>query len=386
MKLSQNSDTILSSEDQFLFLHVDASLINHHRPPVSEQKKKDWRLNRDHFLGEFKKYTSALRNSGGGAIFVHIHDLDVADSYLDHFHELVDSKLNDLIEDGSLFVQVYKKNWLTCVEENINEEDCDLGRNTGGGIDQNQYRSVVSVTVIPSLTVVTVDFKTKLPLDNSIIDPRNSDIVQFLSRKIPFQDTTSKIRGLKELRESRSIEVKGFKFKDCDQHIERELLKNPSKLADYIWDRAKIGHYLSAFTKIDGGGSFYLGILEREKTYDAYKSKVYKTTGIAVPLEEHSKLKDLIKEKIGAETLVLPFDVEAQPKPFSPDTVKIEFHQVRDKLFVLEVAVPAVNGLMFYHRAGPEAYYMYKNESPRRLELLEWQRRLLSCNIIFGLV
>ncbi|XP_046555709.1 uncharacterized protein LOC124264968 [Haliotis rubra] len=236
-ELFRKKDKIFSAENKFLFLHAPSVLINLPNEKLLPEKKSDRKVDRDTLVLKLKKYISALRNSGGGVILLHICDLDREDKYLDHFHELVDVKFNQIIEDGSLFIQVYKKNWLYCLadcsdDEGESGDDTDED-STEEATDYNLYRDVVGVTVVPSFSVATVNFKTKLPLDNGVVDPVNTEIVQFLKWKTLFQNVTAQIRNLDNLdrlHESRCMQFKSVQPDGAGADATGNILNNPERL------------------------------------------------------------------------------------------------------------------------------------------------------------
>lgn len=301
-----------------------------------------------------KRYVSALRNSKGGAILVHITDLDKKDRNLDHFHELVDARLNDMIEDGCLFVLTYKKNWLPCLNDNY---------------------QFVAVVVSPSTLVVTVDFKTKTPLDNSIVDPSVTTIQHMLASSQTFGSIKPILRGIdiEDIDESRCIQAKSF------QSSFSELL-DVSRVSDfiqYIWENLKLKYYVTSFSKIDVGGSFYLGVDEVDVQYCTYSSKALLVKGFEYPESLHTGFREGLIGIVQSELLVLLKNERGIVFVEPQDLIAVDFHPVsgRDESYVLEVAVAAVEGIVFYDKEGPEAYQIDDRGSVCRIDKKDWYRR-----------
>lgn len=362
-------------QSHFLFLDIPVELVcfetGTDKGSIRKRKQQ-----RNAFLVELGKCVSALRNSKGGAVIIHMNGFDSHDNFLDYFHELVDNKLRDLIEDGSLFVDTYKKTWLKLTDFK-----------TAG---------FISVIVKPSHKIVTVDFKTKVTCDNFIEDPSALALEHFLKTQQRELDCRKEERIFKKevtgdivsdterFAESRSVQSKSFLF---TKHKDKDLLKDIDEFVNYIFYDLKLRQYISAFSKVQGGGSFYLGVSERQKTYTGYKSKEYVADGFEINelkrREFERKLLEKVKSEISVYDLKLIED-ETPTKVADPDILKVVFHSVNSEqtLVVLELIVSqVVQGIVFYEKEGPESYKVDETGDAVRLTFKEWCQRFLQSKI-----
>lgn len=318
---------------------------------MKEERKRE-RVNK---LEELVKKVTALRNSKGGILLVHITGLDRGDRFLGYFDEFVDEKLNKLIEDGKQFVDTYSRVWLS---------------------DELEFaaaNSFVCLTVKSSSSVSTTDFKTKIPLDSAIENPSTTNILSLLAQRRKFSDRDPQIRGnlqnLAQLNESRNVQLKAFLLETKKRE---ELLKNVSSLCDYIWRDLRLREYISAFTKVESGGSFFLGIEEKElgSKHGDYFTKIVQVHGVPLPVNVHGPLKDRIVDVVNQNLLICNYDGEKIQIP--NNFVEIVFHNASEytrnnsantdvDVYVVEVSVKQTTGIVFYESSGPKSFRLVKN-------------------------
>lgn len=346
--LKKRKDTLAIQEELCLFHHLHVSTLCY---GVGESKHSDGsKKERKLYVRKLERFVSALRNSNGGAILIHIEGLASDDKYLDFYNELVDDKLYDMIDDGELFDKVYKKSWF-----------------------EDQH-GVILLVVRPTSLLSTLNFYTKLSLDNSIKDPLSNTVFRFLRNRKEFTNQPPTVRGLDNIQEGRGIQFKSIEFTPPD------VLKSAVQFSDYVWHHLRLKEYISAFSKVEGGGSFYAGISETPKCYKSenYTSKKYAHVGLRehwVKSEtEQSAFKDSIFTKLSAETVILQFSGQKIETPTS--TINLQFYDTGHTGYVLEVAVAAVNGILFYDKEGPESYELIDGNTISRLSPKEWFARL----------
>ncbi|XP_046546426.1 uncharacterized protein LOC124256478 [Haliotis rubra] len=201
-------------EDNVLLIDVDVKVIN---TPLGKFNKKERQDERKSFVNKLKKNISALRNTAGGVVLVHLQGLTSEDKCLDYFHEIVDVKLNDMIEDGSLFVQSYQKDWLQ-------------GNKTNND-NNSRFQGFVAIHVTGSRIVTTLDFNSGEQLET----PHNTIQVAFhpvTADRFVLEVAVAAVDGLlfydkegPEAYEYENSRLKRLLITDWYERIFRRLLK-----------------------------------------------------------------------------------------------------------------------------------------------------------------
>ncbi|XP_046549566.1 uncharacterized protein LOC124259476 [Haliotis rubra] len=340
----------------FFLTHLDVSLFSSKLKHNETKKRK---------LKEFEKKVSALRNTSGGEILIHLHGQDPEDRYLGHFDNFTDACLKNLIPDGQLFTDVYRRQWLS-----------DEFPSFDG-------TPVLLLTVNKARSVCTVHFYTKVPSDCMIENASTVGFVSLLSRKVITEETEPTLRGIhnfeQRLHENRHIELKSvFMKKDRTFH-------NISTFVDYIWTDLRFRENLCSMSKLEGGGSFFVGINEKNGggTYDSREINPngfpcnWNLDEIKTSLDDKLECDASYQQPDGALTSVPTrlIEVELYNSP-------LQIKNSSQNFKILEIAVGYVEGIVFYNRKGPETYTIDKEGHILRMEHSEWLERIQSFNIV----
>ncbi|XP_046581304.1 uncharacterized protein LOC124288809 isoform X2 [Haliotis rubra] len=352
-----SESNVLSMEMNVTYLY---GMMGHERYDKRKRREK-----RDKKIQELAKNVSALRNTNGGCVLIHLVGLASEDVFTGAFDEFVDVKLNNLIQDGSLFSDVYRKERLSCHPH------------------LKHLYDFLCLYVSASSTVTTSNFNTKIALDDCIIEPTAETLRNFLRKRRQFTETFHRLPGIKcsadleHLHESRSVEIKGhFISKESDEEIARSLLKN-YKLAEYI----------TAFSKLEGGGSYFYGVNEVPCTKYGYASRTLRPDPVVVSNLDY--LRKTLEEKIRDAVLVCDYDGNILTEA---SVAKVHFipctsdHETKDRSsgqpVIIHVSVRSVNGIVFYDKLGPLAYiYDYAHRLITKIGIQEWMRMFLQTKV-----
>ncbi|XP_046556724.1 uncharacterized protein LOC124265948 isoform X2 [Haliotis rubra] len=341
----------------YLFLiHLDVNLFSSKLKHNETKKRK---------LKEFEKKVSALRNTSGGKILIHVHGQDPKDRYLGHFDNFTDACLKNLIPDGQLFTDVYRRRWL--------QEEFPGFEST----------PVLLLTVNKARFVCTVHFHTKVASDFMIENASTIGFVSLLSRKVITTATEPTLRGIhnfeKRLHENRHIELKSvFTKKERTFH-------NISSFIDYIWTDLRFRENLCSMSKLEGGGSFFVGINERNGggTYD---SREINPNGFPCNWSV-DEFKTSLGDKLGCDASYQRPDGALTSVPTSLIEIALYDSPLQNQTSpqnfkILEIAVGYAAGIVFYNRKGPETYTIDEQGNILRMEHCEWLERIQSSTIV----
>ncbi|XP_071085251.1 uncharacterized protein [Haliotis cracherodii] len=329
----------------------------------ARKKKREKRENK---IQELSRNVSALRNSNGGYVLIHLVGLVPGDFFTGAFDEFVDIKLNGLIQDGNMFSDVYKKQRLS----SHTELQC--------------FHDFLSLFVSAASAVTTSNFNTKIALDDCIIEPTAETLRSFLRTKRRLSETFHRLSGivcaddLKHVHESRSIEMKGhFLSKESDEELACSIL-NSFKLAEYI----------TAFTKLEGGGSYLYGVNEISCTEHGYASKTSRPDPVVINNQDY--LKKTLEQKIRDTILVCDYDGNTLP---DANVAEVHFipcmshsKETKDRPngqpVIIHVSVRSVSGIVFYDKMGPLAYkYDNTQRLVTQMDIKEWIRAFLKTSV-----
>ena len=358
-------------------------------------------------LNEFFKYISGFQNGKGGLVVIHAKHED----QLGLFDQKVDNRLQAMIPDGKLYHKVFERSFLM----------------------PNHLVYRVKPNANQSRLFSTVNFNTKVSVNKGKENPtytQMSVLIDHVSGREPSNQTSrasegsiqfafeeqvmiSKGRTREPFQESMTIQAKA-----CET-----MNNSMENLVDYIWKDMKLNEYISAFTKIEGGGSVYFGIYEEKTEADKWmfvtddithilrmmdndwevwretlqkKHTVYHVTevgspsskketgtgkftcrGVILTNENRSDFCMRMQEKVRQN--VLWFGASAPSDP-----VEIYFHEVENSpaaSFVIEVKVKYYHGLCFHNSDGPESYEsrvistdceVLPYSQPVRIEVINW--------------
>lgn len=314
--------------------------------PVNKTKKLK-------IVNDFLKHMNALLNEGGGLMYLHVENPHL----MGNFSEQVDDKLAKMIPDDSTFAEVFNRSQ----------------------VDDNHIRYEVFHGSRP---LSTLNFNTKLSLDKGLCDPTHGQIRKQCSNFHPSTEEVAVGEGggggvLDPLTKDDFVNLNGFGFQESvkaqakrvRQELQsRERNRSVKKLVDFFWSSVSLPEYISAFTKLDRGGSVYFGVSE-EKTEDGKTTGKFLCEGVQLNEVEQRKIRDNLQEKTISDMKWLAHSV-----PVSP--IEISFHQVgtgdvRSDFYVMEVGVKSLRGLSFYDKSGPKAYEL-KRDEPKLINVGRW--------------
>ncbi|XP_048238091.1 uncharacterized protein LOC124140522 isoform X1 [Haliotis rufescens] len=331
-------------------VHIDIRDLKGKLKKHQEQRKTK--------LREIEIKVSALRNTAGGIIILHVSGTACGDRFLGCVDEFLEKSLNNFICDGTLFVDTYKRKWLCEISTFEKFTDCIL------------------ISVEKTKGVATVDFKTKVCSDLQVERPSTLNIVSLLSHRKASSEKAAELRGLQSTpHKSRNIQLKAYRPEKKDKSA---IESHPDTFAKYIWEKLRFREYLSCMTNNDEGGSFYLGIAVTKREYKT-STDGPRTSNSWVPNIEGFELKCGKRElenslKCLIKSHVTKLDSDKSFGDISSDLVKFHFYPVKTESSrcVLEIAVGYTEGIVFYHKQGPLAYHITENGDVERITREDW--------------
>ncbi|XP_046575578.1 uncharacterized protein LOC124283631 isoform X3 [Haliotis rubra] len=304
-------------------------------------------------LREFEKRVSALRNTEGGILFIHITDRTNNNSNLSEFDQFVDKSLKSLIADGCSFVESYSRKWLSL------------------------QHNILILTVAKGSCVSSVSLNTKVCSDHGIEFPSTFELTRFVS-KGQLDESEATVRPeprpfhlkSQDWVEDRHIQLKAFfepTFRTyCEGHKHNRSDKN---FVDYVWNNLRFREYLSGMSKVPRGGSYYVGIAEWKKQV------VPDVHGIHLKGSK-TDITKLFKQKLTTVT-VYSFDDKFKSGQKEENIIEIQFHNLKTGNSVLELAVKHVKGIVFYDN-GPLAYKIDDKSKIVKIAKDQWMNKVRS--------
>ncbi|XP_067675932.1 uncharacterized protein [Haliotis asinina] len=339
--ISYKSFETSCTEPNIITFHIKASNF-------TEQDRKKKRI----VLREFDTRVSALRNTAGGILFIHITHRNINDRNLSNFDQFVDKSLKNLIADGCSFVESYSRKWLSCQE------------------------GILILTVAKESCVSSVSLNTKVCSDHEIEFPSTFELIRFVSKgqhgvseapenpeHRPFH------QNAKNWVEDRHIQLKTF-----DEPTFRTYCKGNNKswevnFVDYVWNKLRFQEYLTCMSKVPRGGSYYVGISE-------WKNQVPPDVH-GIPLRStKTNITDRFKQKLSTVT-VYDFDDTFKSGYEEENIIEIKFHDLKTGNSVLEMVVKCVKGIVFYDN-GPLAYAIEDKDKIVKIDKVQWIRKIRS--------
>ncbi|XP_046547507.1 uncharacterized protein LOC124257485 [Haliotis rubra] len=309
-------------------------------------------------LEKVAKAVSALRNSGGGVLLVHLKGTSPEDGCLEYFDEFVVRTFTNLLECGELYTDTYERYFLS---------------------DQPKFADTSDILVVKvnkTAGVATVDFNTKANNDNENLDINSLILSEVLGKTEITEKNQASLRNLppnvNTFHENRHIQLKAFKVKT--EEIKRKQA-HVEKLTDHIWHNLKLKDNITSMSKLVQGGSYYLGVNEKEVvTQRGYQTKVAEIVGFKLHVRQKSLIESIYK-KVETDLCVLTRKGEFTDAP--RDLINIAFHPVlQSELCVLEVAIRYCDGVVFYDRQGPRSYLLDISDAIiRRMSKFEWLQK-----------
>ncbi|XP_048237485.1 uncharacterized protein LOC124113644 isoform X1 [Haliotis rufescens] len=292
----------------------------------------------------------ALRNSRGGILLIYFTHMDDSDQFLGRFDELIDDRLNELIEDGTLFHESYFRDWLK------REPNC------------------LSITCNPSSTISTTNYKTHINLNKGFAKPTLLNMRYILSNDRLCGEYEEK--SLHKLQEASNVQLKSFRKA---HNVAR------AEWAPYIMEGLRLREFISSFANQKEGGYYFLGVAEQDNgEIDTYNTRKVSIEGFELNETDHETLKSEILHQIDSKVLFLPPDRSLIPKDVITRSPKLTFHKVegQEDTYVLEVYMPSLSGVVFFDRDGPDSFRLNENNCIRRVEPQEWRRKVLEHSVM----
>ncbi|XP_046551978.1 uncharacterized protein LOC124261642 isoform X5 [Haliotis rubra] len=324
---------------------MDKNKEHEHEQSVPKNKDKQEKTDRKNKEKErIFEHICALRNSNGGILLIYFTHMDDSDRSLALVDELIDDRLNELIEDGVLFHDSYFRNWLK------GEPNC------------------LSITCNSSSTISTVNYNTHINLNKGFARPTVLNMRYILSKDRSGGGYEEKaLRGLQEVS---NVQLKSFPHAG---QVAR------SDWAPYIVDKLRLREYISSFANQKGGGYYFLGIAEQDQTMRSYNSRKLSIEGFELKKELHETLKSELQDQIASRVLFLTPERAIVDRDVITQSLKFTFHKVErhEDICVLEVYVPSFSGVAFFNSDGPESYRINANICIQRVVPQEWCQKVL---------
>ncbi|KAK7491170.1 hypothetical protein BaRGS_00017607 [Batillaria attramentaria] len=301
----------------------------------------------------FLKLMNARLNAGGGSVCVHIDDPHC----LGFFDEKVDDKMMELIADDTLFSDNFERCY------------------------QDENHVLFRVKQRQRCHLSTFNFNTKQSLDRGLSDLTHGQMRHWIAHRSTSEPAASgknRLRFVKGevvkdgngvFQESVSVQAKRVPETLAEKGGEDE--NRIESLAEYCWEGTSkpLSHYISAFTKLRQGGSVYFGLSEEKRgEKQEMRTGRFKCDGVALDDSERKKLRRLIVQKVSQNMQSIPIP------PADDSPVEVEFRQVVEggaDLFIVEVAVKYVDGVVFYAR-GPLSYRLSQSGKDEEITIKEW--------------
>ena len=306
------------------------------------------------YLQQFYMYVNSLLNGVGGTVVIHSNNPNL----LEPFDQKVDDTLTGLISDGSMYHNVFERSYF----------------------DNNHlvYRIKPSKRPRP---YSTLDFKTKTSANKGIQVPSYVQISVWLKKVCAKLQDNSESANECHMEFKKGEEV--FIIKDYGREsfqesttIQAKYPMTDRRLAMHCWKSMKLNEYISAFTKIRGGGSVYFGVSEKTSRTLRHKVRSVKFIAEAIQLTEAERVQF---HRGILERVVDELKWVGAEEPYDP--VQVFFHHVTDppdNNYVTEVKVNYYHGLCFHDKEGPKSYRIQGPGDPRtepkihRIPVLDW--------------
>ncbi|XP_048247469.1 uncharacterized protein LOC125377577 [Haliotis rufescens] len=445
----------ISTQSNVLCMAIHVNYIHGLAKENREQNKRK-KEKRAIKTKELLKNVTALRNSNSGHLLIHFVGREKEDTFTGAFDEFADDKLQTLIQDGSLFTDVYTKRFLSDyaidldklqkkqhgvleetsgklekkikehqsqqeqlakldlkAKETLGEElfeeirkilrqklvetsqELERLKNIKSKVekklsvcvdkdtlkDTHQYKDFLVLYVEGGFYLTTSDSKTKIALDERIISPSDPTLIKFLKNRTQFKSVHPSghtLEDLTKLHESRSVQFKGyFKGKETDE-----------KIVGFMFDDHKLLEYVGAFTKNTEGGTYFLGIVEKEHFFNGshYKSKFVEIQ--RVPISSQQNVAAKIKEGVSKGVLICDYDGnEANDELVdvffipSGDSGKHDADEKAPEHFIIQIHVKPVSGIVFYDKQGPQAYRV-EGDTITTFSVKEWFHAVIENSVV----
>ncbi|XP_046555848.1 uncharacterized protein LOC124265103 [Haliotis rubra] len=333
--------------------------IHLHREEVDDSTK---RLSRSAEY-QFKKALSSMRNSGGGALFVHTCK-GIFRHAMVSFQPTVDPIFHSMLTDDEMISDGFR--WKLV-----------------------EYGDALfhKIDVLPSETFITADLKTKLlawcvgkHVSTSIEKLRP---LLMSKRKVSTAEPT--VQGLLHMDQADVVKIYLDKS-DVDYSCNFMLSSFfcVSTWVNNIINGCSLPEYVTSVSKRKQGGSVYVGQTSTNSNVDM--------DGVPFPFQGNKhELQKMLSKELQKEIAVFKnrySDIALKPK----DVFQIEIHDTGTDCGIIEVAVRPVNGCVFTDALGPASFrienkFMGENQYKTfvRLPFDEWGEMASGCATLWSL-
>ncbi|KAK7107493.1 uncharacterized protein [Littorina saxatilis] len=346
-------------------------------------------------LHTFLKHINALLNDGYGLVCIHTAEPNL----LGLFDQAVNKRMLDMIPDDTFFDDNFERNY--CKDKH----------------------HIVFRIIQRERPISTFSFNTKASTDTGLVNPSHGQMRYFLKHKMNVQpDPAPNVKYTFVKDQEVKVTVVGSK-KGLDIDFQEsmsvqakqmpETSVGPKDLVDHCFEKLFVQNYISAFAKLQKGGSLFLGVREHKNETKRWtevdtNSELHKH--ISAQLSEHGGGLKLYKDnndllhvcledqvptdtntqtgqfkcqgvKAGDETAQSAFKTEfleqakrrlfwhsSQAVSGSAQKVQVDFCAVEtdtlssEHLAVIKIYIPKFRGVCFTDESGPEAY-QYQNQT-----------------------
>ncbi|XP_046555806.1 uncharacterized protein LOC124265055 [Haliotis rubra] len=305
----------MGTEDNVFFIHLHQTQIDRNTQGMKPSAEY-----------QFKKALSSMRNSGGGALFVH-HCKSISRPVKDVFQSTVVPVLGTMLNDDEIMSDGFRWHHL----------ESEGGR-------------VYKIDVLPSETFITVDMKTKLVAwcANRQVCASFDKLKPLLlsSRKVPKTEPT--IQGLPHMSQANAVKVYVGRTDDTlFYHSIVASFFSVSAWVDHIFT-SSLPEYVTSISKRKQGGSVYVGRTSNDNKVDM--------DGIPFPKQGRKhEMQSMLEEELQKKICVFKnkySDIALKPK----DVFQIRIHDTGTNSGIIEVAVRPVNGCVFTDALGPASF------------------------------
>ena len=306
-------------------------------------------------LQQFYKYVNSLLNGVGGVVVMHSNNPNL----LEPFDQKVDEKLSGLISDGSMYHDVFERSYFDNAHLVYRIKPRERPR-PYSTLDFKTKTSANKGKLVPSYVQMSVWLKKLSAEPNDSSESANEGHMEFINGKEVF---IIKDNERESFQESTTIQAKSLTTKKHEH-------------AEHCWEKMDLNEYISAFTKIRGGGSVYFGVAEDYGITKKHRVKTVKfiTKPIQMTEEERVRFFRGIRERVENKLKWVGAKGPCYP-------VQVFFHHVANAQAdhcVIEVKVNYYHGLCFHDKDGPESYRIKGPGDPRtepeihRIPLDDW--------------
>ncbi|XP_070184703.1 uncharacterized protein [Littorina saxatilis] len=354
-----------------------SSKIPKGRKPNEEEQKINENIKTKR--GEFKKLFCALLNClEDNAVIFHVEDTRILDK-----HDIAwNDELMQFVSDNSCYHDVFERVI----------------------IDKKHFRVRVKPRKDSECVMSTLCFHSSLSRDKGLDNHPSHHKFQRVMENARdghgyCNETLFNLPDDTAFKLGKEVDVKGHPngsvpFQECmwlqAKRIERKL--EPEQIVDIMWEektkmvcKHELGRYISAFSKVPGGGIIYFGICEKPGNDKNIKIKNFVSEGVEFRLQDFCNLKQLLNKKM--ENLLW---VRAPSQSDNDQSENIPVLAGRVDVFrlseglqsrcIIKITVKQFQGVCFFRKEGPESYVLNDQNVPVPVtDWVEWAE-MSHCN------